>query len=163
MRQPHPFLYGYFCNFKNIFIFTGIPVPYGSHMVWIAGVPYLDGGCACKIPYRWAIQNGYEKIIVLKTRENGYRKRDKVSNAALRVYRSHEALARKLAISNKAYNHQCDEIERLHLEGRLLRIAPSKKVTVARVEGDMEKLGELYWLGYRDGKRNTDLIRAYLG
>ena len=138
-------------------------MPYISPMVWIDGVPYLDGGCACKIPYAWALQNGYEKIVVLRTREISYRKKDKISKAALRVYGSREALAKKLAISNKAYNHQCDEIERLHMEGRLLRIAPSETVTVSRLEGDMEKLGALYWLGYQDGMDNTGPIKNYLG
>ena len=148
-------------------IFAGVrasaTMPYISPMVWIDGVPYLDGGCTCKIPYHWALQNGFQKIIVLRTRETTYRKPDKISKTALRFYRSREAFAKKLAISNKSYNRQCDEIEQLHMEGRLLRIAPSETVTVARVEGDMEKLGNLYWLGYRDGVENDALIRNYLG
>lgn len=137
-------------------------MPYISPMVWIEGVPYLDGGCACKIPYRWAMQNGFEKIIVLRTRELAFRKSDKISKAAFRFYGSRKEFAKKLAISNRAYNHQCDEIDRLHMEGRLLQIAPSMKVTVSRLEGDMEKLGNLYWLGYKDGIANVKHILNYL-
>lgn len=138
-------------------------MPYISPMVWIEGILYLDGGCSCKIPYKWAIQKGFEKIIVLRTRELTFRKPDKISKSAFRFYRTRDALARRLALSNKAYNRECNEIDRLHLEGRLLEIAPSEKVVVSRLEGDMEKLGDLYWLGYRDGIDNTDLIRNYLG
>ena len=44
-------------------------------------------------------------------------------------------------------NRQFDEIERLHAEGRLLRIAPSAPVEIGRVEKDVEKLGDLYFTG----------------
>ena len=138
-------------------------MPYISPMVNIDGEPFLDGGCTCKIAYRWALHQKYEKIVVIRTREAEFRKPQKVSRSALRVYRKYPAFAVKLARSNMAYNHQCDEIEELHREGRLLRIAPSKHVTVGRVEGNMEKLGDLYWNGYYDGYAKADEIRAYFG
>ena len=50
-------------------------MPYISPMVDIGGIPYLDGGCSCKIPYEWALDQGYSKIVVVKTRELGFRKR----------------------------------------------------------------------------------------
>ena len=31
------------------------------------------------------------------------------------------------------------------------------------LEGDMEKLGDLYWLGYNDANQNIDKIKEYLG
>jgi predicted patatin/cPLA2 family phospholipase len=43
-----------------------------------------------------------------------------------------------------------------------MRIAPSRPVDVTRLEPDMEKLGELYWLGYQDGTDRMDAIREYL-
>ena len=41
-------------------------------------------------------------------------------------------------------------------------IAPSQKVTVGRLEGDMNKLGDLYWLGYNDALSRLDSLRNYL-
>ncbi|MBQ5360702.1 MAG: patatin family protein [Lachnospiraceae bacterium] len=35
-------------------------LPYISPMVMIGGVPYLDGGCVCKVPYEWALKEGYK-------------------------------------------------------------------------------------------------------
>jgi predicted patatin/cPLA2 family phospholipase len=35
-------------------------------------------------------------------------------------------------------------------------------VTVSRLERDMEKLGDLYWLGYNDALANMEEIREYL-
>ena len=137
-------------------------MPYISPMVMIDGIPYLDGGCSCKIPYRWAVEQGYEKIVLIKTREKGYRKRGKRSKLALKHYRKYPEFAKKLAASDADYNRQCDEIERLYSEGRIYRCAPSKPVTVGRVERDMEKLGELYFLGYNDCLEQLESLKGYL-
>ena len=50
----------------------------------------------------------------------------------------------------------------LEKDGRIFVIAPSEPVTVKRVEGDMDKLGNLYWLGYNDAKRNLFALTKYL-
>ncbi len=44
-------------------------------IVNIDGIPYLDGGLADSIPIRRAIDIGNEKIIVVLTRNRGYRKK----------------------------------------------------------------------------------------
>ena len=137
-------------------------MPYISPMVQINGIPYLDGGCSCAIPYRWAIKQGFEKIIVIRTRDPLFRKKDTRISPALRIYSRYPALALKLIQSNSRYNRQCDEIELLHKNGRLLRLAPSEPVTVGRVEPNLEKLGELYWLGYNDCLSHLSRIRNYL-
>jgi predicted patatin/cPLA2 family phospholipase len=35
-------------------------------------------------------------------------------------------------------------------------------VDISRLEGDMEKLGALYYLGYTDARRQMEEIKAYL-
>ena len=137
-------------------------MPYISPPVRIDGVPHLDGGCSCAIPYRWALEQEYEKILVIKTRDLTFRKETKTSSAALRFYRKWPAFARNLSVSTLRYNEECSEIERLHAEGRLFRIAPSRPVEVARVEKDVEKLGALYWHGYQDCLDLLDEMRSYL-
>ena len=42
-------------------------------------------------------------------------------------------------------------------------IAPSRPIDISRLEGDMEKLGGLYFLGYEDAKKQLPAIREYLG
>ena len=138
-------------------------MPYISPPVILDGVPYMDGGCSCKIPFEWAIRQGYEKILVVRTRDAAYRPQERQSSAALRAYRRYPAFARKLADSRTEYIRECDEMDRLAAGGRLMQITPSRPVTVGRVEKDMEKLGELYWLGYRDCEERMEEIRAYLG
>lgn len=138
-------------------------MPYISPMVQLDGRPHYDGGCSCKIPYQWAIDNEWEKIVVIKTRELGYRRAEKLDDRAYRFYPRHPKFADSQAHSNILWNHQCDEIEQLHKEGRLYRIAPSEPVTVGRIESDVEKLGELYWLGFSDCENELPALIQYLG
>ena len=49
-------------------------MPFVTPMVNVDGIPGLDGGSCCKIPFQWAIEQGYEKIVIVKTREKGFRK-----------------------------------------------------------------------------------------
>ena len=137
-------------------------MPFISPMVMVEGVPHLDGGCACKIPYRWALDQGFKKIVVIKTQHPDFRKPAEVNNAARYAYYKYPEFAERLANSNLDYNRQCDEIEELHAEGKILRIAPSVPVTVSRLENDLEKLGDLYWIGCADCLDALDSIRAYL-
>ena len=92
-------------------------MPYISPMVDVDGRPCLDGGCSCKIPYRWAIHEGYEKIVVVRTREPEYRKKVSRKRHRLQGYGRYPEFTRSLARSNRAYNHQCEEIQKLEEQG----------------------------------------------
>lgn len=153
---------------RNIFraVQASASMPFVSKPVKIDGQPYLDGGCSCKIPYQFAVDKGFEKILVIRTRERTYRRKDrgnKVVYPENLVYAAYPAFASKLISSNRDYNLQCTELEYLEKEGRIMTVSPSRKVTVGRLERDMEKLGALYELGYSDVKANIEKIREYLG
>lgn len=139
-------------------------MPFISPMVKVDGKPCLDGGCSCAIPFRRAIEQGYEKIVVIKTRDRSFR----IANAATgsfarKVYRRHQEFALALDEADVRYNRDLDELDRLEEEGRLLVVQPSEPVNIRRVEGDMEKLGKLYWLGYDDGLKSLERVSSYLG
>ena len=139
-------------------------MPYISQMVRMDGTPYLDGGCSCKIPFRWALDNDFNAVVVVKTRPDDYR-RD--PNAGRRLARlvygaTWPALAASLADSNTDYNRLCDEIEALRREDRVFVISPSRFMDIGRMESDLEKLGEWYWLGYRDTCALMPALRDYL-
>ena len=138
-------------------------MPFISPMVDVDGRPCLDGGCSCKIPYRWALDQGFNKIIVVRTKDPTFRRKVSKRRHRLHAYSKYPAFAKSLANSNRNYNHQCDEIEKLEKKGRLFVIAPSQKVTVSRLEGNMDKLGSLYWLGYNDMLNQLASLRNYLG
>ncbi len=151
-------------NCGNIYdaVKASATLPYLSPMVMVDDIPCLDGGCSCKIPYQWAINHDYEKIIIIKTRERGFRKAEKESDLAHKFYKKNPEFAEVLKHSNAMYNRQCDEIDELEKSGRTLVIAPSQPVTVSRLEKDMSKLGDLYWLGYNDALARIEEIKRYL-
>ncbi len=140
-------------------------MPYVSKPVWVGASRYLDGGCADKIPFQWAIDEGYEKIIVVRTRERAFRRETGKSTermAKATYGKEFPAFAEALGRSDFAYNEQCARLEELECEGRLLVVYPSEPVEVTRLEKDMEKLGALYHLGYNDTMAMVDQIKAYL-
>lgn len=137
-------------------------MPYVSAMVKVDGGLYLDGGCSKKVPYEWALNEGFKRIVVVRTRALSFRKNNEVDKRALRVYHRHPEFAKSLSNSSIEYNRECDEMESLARAGRIFMISPSAVFDVDRLEGDMEKLGELYWLGYNDALKQMDALKEYL-
>ncbi len=139
-------------------------MPYISPEVIVDGKPCLDGGTCCKIPYQWAIDQGYDKIVVIRTRDRTFRKKNmtKENELADVYYRHNQRFAKALADSNINYNRQCDELIKLEKQRRIYVIAPQKPVTVSRVEADLEKLGDLYLEGYQETCEQIEKLREYL-
>ena len=79
------------------------------------------------------------------------------------MYRRYPEFVNSINKANDDFNKMTDSLFELHNEGKVFVIAPSKPVEVTRFEGDMEKLGDLYWLGYNDANQNIDKIKDYLG
>ena len=137
-------------------------VPFVSAPVVINGKPYLDGGCVEKIPYQWAKQSGEDKIVVVRTRELSYRRKPGSSRFTRKLYGKYPEFVKSMDATNENFNRTVEELEADAESGKIFLIAPSEPVTVTRFDGDMEKLGELYWLGYHDMRANIDKLRAYL-
>lgn len=140
-------------------------MPYLSKVVYVDGIPCLDGGCSVKVPYQWALDQGYEKIVVIRSRMKGNRREIKSSEKKMAdlVYgRRYPAFAAVQGHSSEAANRQCDEMDRLEAEKRIFVISPSRDLGVGRLEKNMEKLGALYYLGFKDAKRALPELRAYL-
>ncbi len=139
-------------------------LPFVSRPVRVGNGLYLDGGCTVKIPFDWAMREGYSKIIVIKTKPSGSKsKLADMSRLAPAVYRGHPEFARSLYYSTHAGIRQQRVLDSLARKGRVLLIQPSRYIPVSRLEPDMEKLGELYYLGYSDGKEQLPRIMEYLG
>lgn len=138
-------------------------VPYISRPVVIDGVPYLDGGLVVNIPYHWAKLEKFRKIIVVKTRDRSYRAEIGEHKRLNQLfYGSYPNLLDKLNYNDVRYNCLLDEIDVDEQAGHIFVIAPSKPVEISRFEGDMEKLGDLYWEGYHDMQQEMPRLKEYL-
>ncbi|WP_312433222.1 patatin-like phospholipase family protein [Lacrimispora sp.] len=140
-------------------------LPILSSMIPIKGKKYLDGGCSMSIAYQRAIDLGYDKIVVILTREHGYRK-PQLDKWAKKGYERYFApLPELMKVLNEVpdrYNRMQEEIDRLEEEGRIYVIRPDKHVTVQRTEKDKRKLEALYGDGRRLAEEHMGKLKKYL-
>ena len=123
-------------------------LPYVTKITYVDGIPMLDGGIADSIPVRFALDQGYEKLVVILTRNRGYRKKEGKTRIAKAFYRKYHALQNALMERNIVYNRTMDLIESLEDQGKITVIRPIRPVEVGRMEKDTAKLSALYQEGY---------------
>ncbi|MBR4769177.1 MAG: patatin family protein [Lachnospiraceae bacterium] len=149
------------CNLSKA-VRASATVPFLSKPVMIDGTPYIDGGCSVKIPYPWAKEQDEKKIIVVKTRELSYRRNEKPNKIARLFYKDFPNFIEAMENTNRDFNLMTEELIKEEAKGNIFLVAPSEKVAVTRFESDMEKLGELYWLGRHDMEERIGELRSYL-
>lgn len=141
-------------------------IPLLSKMIDVNGKKYLDGGCSMSVAYQRAMDLGYEKTIVVLTREQGYRKPplDKwMSRGYDRYFAPLPRLLEALKEVPERYNQMQEEIDQLEAAGKIYVIRPDNHVTVQRTEKDIRKLEALYKAGRRLAEEQMEKLKRYLG
>ena len=123
-------------------------LPYVSPITYVDDIPMLDGGIADSIPVQYALDQGYQHLVVILTRNIGYRKSERKMRITKAFYRRYPALQKALSERNAVYNMTMDLIEKLENEGKITVIRPLKPIEVGRMETDTTKLAALYKEGY---------------
>lgn len=123
-------------------------LPFVCRISHVDGIPMLDGGIADSIPVEYALNQGFEKIVVILTRNRGYRKKEGKTPVLKLFYRKYPLLQKAIARRNATYNRTMEMIERLEDEGGIIVIRPDKPIQVGRMEKDTDKLRALYEEGY---------------
>lgn len=134
-------------------------LPFVSPITYVDGVPMLDGGIVDSIPVQYAMDMGYDKLVVVLTRNRGYRKKNGSMPLAKAMYRKYPLLQKALSQRNAVYNRTMELVERLEDEGRIIVIRPVKPVQVGRMEKDTAKLAALYDEGYDVASRLIGALR----
>lgn len=145
---------------------ASISLPFVSPIVHYRGYHLLDGGITDPIPLRQAIADGYQKNVVVLTRNKGYQK--KPISQPLRLllkkkYRDYPNLIAAMLNRYQIYNKTLIYIDQLEQKGQIAVIRPSKKLTVNRLEKNAAKLNDLYELGYHDAAEAYDRIKTVIG
>ena len=102
---------------------------------------YYDGGPSMPVAYQKALDEGYEKIVLILTRHKGYRKSafPRLHRAALKgKFRRHPDFYQMMKASPSWYNQMMDDIDRLEEKVGIFVILPSTLGLVSRTEKDME-------------------------
>ena len=123
-------------------------LPYACPVIYVDGRPMLDGGIVDSIPLLRAYEQGYDKCVVVLTRNRGYRKSEKKAFVPNFIYKQYPRLRVALRNRNKLYNAQLELVERLESEGKIIVIRPEKPIVVDRMETSTQKLTDLYLEGY---------------
>lgn len=137
-------------------------LPYVSKIVEVDGVPMLDGGIIDSIPVMRAMEKGFEKNVVVLTRNKGYRSTEKDRKIPAFVYKNYPRLRVVLSKRVKAYNDQLDMIDELEAKGDIICIRPEKPLEVGRIEKDVQKLERLYEEGFNLGERFCKTLNNFM-
>ena len=137
-------------------------MPFVSQMVELDGQFYLDGGLADSIPLKKCQEDGYERIIVVETRPEGYRK-SKINPVPAKLYYSkYPNLVETINSRYIGYNAILEEIAELDKKGEIVLVRPSKELHLGRIESNPDRLQEMYDLGISDVKALLPRINKFL-
>ena len=143
-------------------------LPFVSKMIQLDASPclsggaYLDGGISDSIPVHYARQLGVDKLIVVLTRPDSYRKSTHSNPFYSMFYHRFPAFVQALKERNIRYNQTLNQIESLEAQGELFAIRPSAHLKVGRFESDIAVLESLYNLGRQDGQNQINPLKIYL-
>lgn len=129
----------------------------------IDGRKYMDGGISDSIPFKHAIEQGCDKLIVIVTRERGYKKApEPTQSLILKAYKEYPFFCAQFCTRAERYNRDSAELERLRQQGKAFVFYPKKEMLVGRTERDAGKLTRLYDYGYRHAYWAKDSLEKYL-
>lgn len=139
-------------------------LPILSDISFIDGIPYIDGGVANSVPIDKAMADGYKKIVVILTRQEGFKSRSfMLVNTIYKIYyRKYPNIVNKLCTMAKRYNQRQELISRLEKQGEIFVIRPQKPVKVGKIEKNKTKLNMLYEEGKCDAENSIDKMMEYL-
>jgi predicted patatin/cPLA2 family phospholipase len=120
-------------------------LPFISRIIEIDGNYYMDGGIADAIPVQQAFRDKMDRLVVILTRPEGYRKKESRATAILKLaYRKYPNMVKSFLQRTDRYNKTLDRLEQLEREGRVFIIRPQFTLKVARLENDPVKLKKVY-------------------
>ncbi len=138
-------------------------LPFISKVSYIDDVPMLDGGLADALPLDRLEEEGWEKVFVILTRKEDYRKKYRyLYMLFLRiVYHKYPRLIKTVAKRAKKYNDCLLQIERMEADGRALVFRPSQ-LAVGNNESNVEVLMDYYQHGYDEAMGREEEIFSFL-
>ena len=125
----------------------------------VMGRPGFDGGVADPVPYKRAIAQGCDRIVLLLTRPADYLRpslyHPEVMEKALRRWpNTYGALIRRSA----RYNLDLTAVKKMAAEGKALVVAPSDIAGMATLTKDRAAVERLYHMGYEQGPKVMEFL-----
>lgn len=131
---------------------------------YLDGKPYLDGGVADAIPYRRALEQGCDRVVVVLTKPRSFvRGAEKLQPMIEQRYRQYPNFCQAMRDRAEKYNQDRAELFQLEKEGKAMVFAPDSLHGVGRIEHNVEKLRMLWAEGYQHGMERMEDLRSFMG
>ena len=140
-------------------------MPLVSKPVSVNNKYYLDGAISDSIPVLKAIEMGFDKIIVILTRDLSYRKENlskKEINRISKKYKAYPNLVSSIINRPSNYNLSVEKIIELERKKEIFVIRPSEPIDIKVIERNHNKLEKIYKLGINDSNNKINLLKKYL-
>lgn len=127
------------------------------------GQKYFDAGLVDMISVEQALKHGCEKVVVISTKEKGYRRKPapKWQLWLAKLVYHDPVIVDNLKNRHIRYQEQWDLIDSLEDEGKALVLRPSKDMGITRYTTDPKKLGPWFQLGYDETLERLSEIRTF--
>ena len=136
-----------FDDFDIIKASSAVPVACEPYV--IDGVPYFDGGIVDPVPVQKAIDDGYDRIVLVLTRPKDVLREQKRDIAPARILRhSYPAAAERLLNRYATYNDEVALAKEYGRDGRVLILAPDDLCGLSTLSKSFEGLELMYRKGY---------------
>lgn len=137
-------------------------MPFFSRPVILDGKPYLDGAVADPIPYLWMLEQGYDKVVVVLTRDITYVKKPTSKSMIFAFYGRRKNFSAAMKSRADRYNASIEHLKELEKEGVAFVIRPSLPIDIKRTESDPDALQKVYDLGVSDAKNILEGLKEFL-
>jgi len=138
-------------------------LPFMGKIKTFYGKNYLDGGISDPIPIRKAIEDGYEKNVVLLSQKYDYKKEPfKNFNLLKKFFKGYEGIEDIMKNRHKIYNETLNYLEELEEDGKVFIFRPKDLLGVGRTTKDTKKLEGLYNQGYIIAKERIDTLTDWI-
>lgn len=160
----------YFDRFQDEELFFKIcraanSLPFIARITRIDGVPMLDGGMADAIPISRAMEEGWRKFVVVRTRNAAYRKKQRYFYLTMLrlLYHRYPNFIKLVAGRAERYNQSVELLDRLENEGRAFVFHPPEEIELTNNESNVEKLMEYYGYGYEAVQVRREELLEFVG
>lgn len=137
-------------------------MPYVSRIVPYKGKLLLDGGCTDSIPVSAFRKMGYERCVVVLTRDKNYHKKPENIKFLKAMYVRYPQFSKAIRQRYLMYNRTLEDIAKMEKKHEIFVIRPSVELTMGRMEHDPKKIQEVYDIGRKDAQAQIEKMVKWL-
>ena len=138
-------------------------LPLFTHIVRVGELKLSDGGTSDSIPIERAIEDGFVNNVIILTRPKGFVLGDNKLMKFYKIkYKKYPNLLKAMKERKDKYNATLEFIENLESEGKVIVIRPREDLNISNLEKDMNKINNIYEMGYKDGLEYVSKIKKFI-